>query len=79
MKCSEGLCTKTNDEGVVATEGLEFLAQTLDLLAHEAWIPKKRVGGHRLAASERRERTVSHFHEIGNVRALESIAFACLT
>ena len=79
MKRFEDHCTEPNDEWVVATEGLKFLAKALDLLAHEAWIPKKCVDGHRLAASERRERTVSHFHEIGNVRALESIAFACLT
>ncbi|MCT1807790.1 hypothetical protein [Dermabacter hominis] len=78
MKCSEDLCTETNDEWVVATEGLEFLAQALDLLAHEAGIPEKLDDGHRLTASKRSDSAVLHFHEIGDVRALEPILFACI-
>ncbi|WP_250258425.1 hypothetical protein [Dermabacter sp. Marseille-Q3180] len=79
MKRFEDLRTETNDEWVVATEGLKFLAKALDLLAHEAWIPKKRVDGHRLAASERSDSTVLHLDEIGDVSTFESIGFACIT
>ena len=63
----------------MAAEGLELLAKTLHLLAHEAAIPEKLVDGHRLTASKRSDSAVLHFHEIGDVSPFESIGFACIT